>query len=194
MVSSNNYFDKILTESNKLNKQEKDKPEDDDAILTAYLLQLRAANWFANNPGSVLLNSAKYSGCKSSTGNKEPLGGPIDEIKQNYRNRQGSTFCSDEYPFWECPNKKKKSVTIVKEKEIKENKKVEMEIDEKEIEEIKENTKIVKKIEEKEKPENDKEQFADNFSDQTKTNIMSVSAIIIFFLFIFAMSYLIAFD
>ena len=106
MVSSENYFDKILIESNKLNKQGKEKPEDDDPILTAYLLQLRAANWFANNPGSVLLNSAKYSGCKGSTGNKEPLGGPIDEMKQNYRNRQGSTFCSDEYPFWECSNKK----------------------------------------------------------------------------------------
>ena len=134
MVSSENYFDKILTESNKLNKQGKEKPEDDDPILTAYLLQLRAANWFANNPGSVLLNSAKYSGCKSSTGSKEPLGGPIDETRQNYRNRQGSTFCSDEYPFWECPNKKKKSVTIVGEKSVKE-------IEEKSVKEIEEKSK-----------------------------------------------------
>ena len=184
MVSNENYFDKILTESNKLNKQGKEKPEEDDPILTAYLLQLRAANWFANNPGSVLLNSAKYSGCKSSTGNKEPLGGPIDETKQNYRNRQGSTFCSDEYPFWECPNKKKKSVKIIEEKEIEEKK-----IEKKEIEE--------KKIEEKEKLEEyDIDLFTgkEAFSNETKTNIMSVSAIVILFLFIFAMSYLIAFD
>lgn len=105
-MNTNNYFDKILNESNELKKKGKEKPEDDDPILTAYLLQLRAANWFSNNPGSVLLNSAKYSGCKSSTGNNEPLGGPINYSQQNYRNRQGSNFCSEEYPFWQCPIKK----------------------------------------------------------------------------------------
>lgn len=92
-----NYFGQILNDSNKMAKQGKEEPENDDPILTAYLLQLRAANWFANNPGSVLLNSSKYN-CNSG----EPLGGPINNLQQNYRNRQGSSFCSDEYPFWNC--------------------------------------------------------------------------------------------
>ena len=192
MVSNENYFDKILTESNKLNEQNRENPEEDDPILTAYLLQLRAANWFANNPGSVLLNSAKYSGCKDSTGKKQPLGGPIDEQKQNYRNRQGSTFCSDEYPFWECQNKKKNK------------KKVNIVIDEE----------ITKTIDDKPEKENDpispgviatlpgpdieeevsKKGIQENFSRETKINVLTISAVIIFFIFILGMSYLIAYD
>lgn len=176
----NNYFDNILNKANKLEKDNKEKPENDDPILTAYLLQLRAANWFSNNPGSILLSSSKYSGLKNEAGNQEPLGGPINFELQNYRNRQGSKFCSDEYPFWDVPNKKTKKVKIKEDpKEVKENKEVN------EVKKVKE-VKEVNEVQKKKLNELNKE----NFTNKPLSGL-SIAAIITFVIFLIAFAYLI---
>ena len=188
----NNYFDNILNKANKLEKDGKEKPENDDPILTAYLLQLRAANWFSNNPGSVLLSSSKYSGLKNEAGNQEPLGGPINFELQNYRNRQGSKFCSDEYPFWDVPNKKSKKVKIQEDKTKEKSKEEPKEEPKEEIKETKEESKEKSKEESKEKS---KEETKVLNTKETFTNKplsgLSIAAIITFVIFLVSFLYLI---
>jgi len=107
MVNSvgKNITNDILNYSNKVSQNNND-------MDTQLKLQERLANWYQNNPASVLLNSEKYSGMREN-GDHVPLGGRINTYANNIANRppQNSSeqaFYSDEFPFWNfnCSNNK----------------------------------------------------------------------------------------
>lgn len=71
---------------------------DQKAIKDAYNKQLRLNDLAANNPGSILLPSQEHSGIINNKLEKEPLGGPINPLRNNIRNISGG-FCSPEFDF-----------------------------------------------------------------------------------------------
>ena len=71
---------------------------------TLYAIESRLANFYKNNPYTVLDESLKYSGLKDEKGNDTPLGGPIDYKKNNINNRDGSKYHSSEFDFWNLNN------------------------------------------------------------------------------------------
>lgn len=81
---------------------------DQKAIKEAYDLQLRLNNLAANNPGAILLPSQEYSGIYNNKLEKEPLGGPINPLRNNIRNN-GGEFCSPEFDFQKLGAKKGKN-------------------------------------------------------------------------------------
>ena len=99
-----NIFKKLLSDSNKFNKDE------DDSINNSRELQYRLSNWYANNNHREQLEkSKKYSGLD------EPLGGQINLYDNGIRNKPGKPgeiFLKppDEYPFTECTKPIEKNV------------------------------------------------------------------------------------
>ena len=80
---------------------------------TLYAIESRLANFYKNNPYTVLDESQKYSGLKDEKGNNTPLGGQIDYNKNNINNRDGSKYHSSEFDFWNLhnmPNSKKNQI------------------------------------------------------------------------------------
>lgn len=74
--------------------------KDNKELETTFALQSRAADFFKNNAGPILLKSQRYSGMQTNKGEKEPLGGPINRNVAGTNNLPGTGFCSPEFDFW----------------------------------------------------------------------------------------------
>jgi hypothetical protein len=104
-----NYYKDLLNFSDKHSKN------DQDAIKMDYALQKRLSDYFKNNSAPTLLFSKEYSGMIDD-GIKQPLGGPINQLRDGPDNIVGSGFCSQEFEFWDFD--KKKPNNIEKQNEI----------------------------------------------------------------------------
>lgn len=74
--------------------------KDNKELETTFALQSRAADFFKNNAGPILLKSQRYSGMQDNYGHKQPLGGPINRHIAGTNNLPGTGFCSPEFDFW----------------------------------------------------------------------------------------------
>ena len=91
--SGQSFFQDLLHYSNEHTKDNKE-------LELTFALQSRAADFFKNNAGPILLKSQRYSGMQDNYGHKQPLGGPINRNIAGTNNLPGTGFCSPEFDFW----------------------------------------------------------------------------------------------